>query len=322
MTSAANGNANGETVHEAPAAPSPHVGVVLVTHDRPQLMRRALASVLSQVYDGDITTVIVYDRSEPETSLTSEAHGRRVTVMENRRSAGLAGARNTGVLHLDTDLVAFCDDDDEWLPHKLAAQIARLASRPDVQFVTTAMEVEYGGKSSVRRAGKDVVTIRDLARSRMAMLHSTSFLFRRTAMLDGFGLVDETLPRSMAEDWDLLIRAARMSPIQHVDEPLVRITWGASSYFNDAWHDKNKAHAWLAAHHPEIEEDRVGAGLIFGKLAFGHAVVGDRRAALIYSGRALRRNWHEPRVFLALLVAAGFPGDRIQAALNARGHGI
>ncbi|WP_051750595.1 glycosyltransferase family 2 protein [Phycicoccus jejuensis] len=300
----------------------PDVGVVLATHNRPQLMREALASILGQDYPGRIRVQLVYDRSEPETELESAEPGREVAVTVNHRTPGLAGARNTGVLALDTELVAFCDDDDVWLEGKLRRQVELLVGSAGAEFVTTAMRVDYGDRSTVRLAERDVITVGDMARSRMAMLHSSSFVFRRDAMLDRFGLVDETLPRSMAEDWDLLLRAARSAPIVHVDEPLVGIRWGASSYFNDAWRDKNEAHTWLLANHPEIEADTIGAGLQYGKLAFGHAVLGERREALRWTWRCARRNPRERRWVLALLVCAGVSGEWIQRELNRRGHGV
>lgn len=300
----------------------PAVGVVLATHNRPALVRVALASILGQDYPGDIEVVLVFDRSEPDRTLAREESGRRVRVLTNERTPGLAGARNTGILALRTELVAFCDDDDSWLPGKLRAQVERMLAHPDARFCTTAMRVDWEGRSTVRRAQKEQVTIEDMARSRMAMLHSSSFLFRRTSMVEEFGLVDETLPRSMAEDWDLLIRAARVAPIQHVDEPLVAVLWGASSYFNEAWQDKNEAHEWLIAHHPEILASPVGAGLMLGKLAFGHAALGHRRQAAGFAWRCVRARWREPRAYLALLVLAGVPGKRIQDELNKRGHGI
>jgi glycosyltransferase involved in cell wall biosynthesis len=298
------------------------VGVVVATHNRPELMRRALESIFAQEYAGRIDVALVFDRSEPDHSLERDDARHRVRVMTNARTPGLAGARNTGILSLDTEVVAFCDDDDMWLPVKLEKQLARLHEHPTAEFVTTAMLVDYAGRQSVRVAGKAEVTITDLARSRMAMLHSSSFLFRRAAMLDGFGLVNEELPRSMSEDWDLLLRAARSQPIQHVDEPLVQIQWGQSSYFNDAWRDKNEAHSWLLANFPEIQRDRVGAALQYGKLAFGHAVLGERREACRYAWRASRTNWREPRGLLALGVAGGVSGAWIQRVLNERGHGI
>ncbi|MBR7743694.1 glycosyltransferase family 2 protein [Phycicoccus sp. BSK3Z-2] len=304
------------------AASRPDVGVVLVTHNRPELMRAALASILAQDHPGAIRVVVVFDRSDPDRSLERSEGNRSVSVTTNQRSPGLAGARNTGVLALDTELVAFCDDDDEWLPGKLRAQVERLHREADAEFVTTAMRVDYGDRSTVRLAGREHVGLDDLVRSRMAMLHSTSFLFRRRAMLEGFGMVDETLPRSMAEDWDLLLRAARSAPIAHVDEPLVSIRWGATSYFNEAWADKNEAHSWLLEHHPEIGDDQVGAAMLYGKLAFGHAALGERREALRWAGRCVRRRPREGRWPLALLVVAGVSAEWIQRETNRRGHGV
>ena len=103
--------------------------------------------------------VLVFDRSEPDFSLESEQPGRRVRVIRNTRTPGLAGARNSGVLALTTDLVAFCDDDDVWLPGKVLAQVERLESRPNAVFCTTAMRVDCDGRSTVRRAAVDQVTL-------------------------------------------------------------------------------------------------------------------------------------------------------------------
>jgi hypothetical protein len=157
----------------------------------------------------------------------------------------------------------------------------------------------------------------------MAMLHSSSFLVRREALLDEIGLVDESLPKSMAEDWELLLRASRRRAIVHVDEPLVRITWGASSYFSGQWAVRNAAQHWLLEKYPEITEDRLAAGRAYGSLAFGYAALGERRTAASWARRAIRANWREPRSYLALLVAARVVRWQwLVRQLNARGRGL
>ena len=318
------------TVHEPVGASDPAAGrsdslaitVVIPTHDRPELVRRAVRSVLDQDYDGPVDVLVVFDRAAPDPTMEQELPGRSVRVLANQRTPGLAGSRNTGILAATTSLVAFCDDDDVWLPGKLKAQVAALEAAPGAEFVTTAMTVDFRGERSVRRAGRDSVDHVAFIRSRMAMLHSSSFLIDRAALLDGIGLVDETLPRSMAEDWDLLIRASARRPILHVDEPLVDVTWGASSYFAEQWGDRNDAHLWMLDHYPEIRHDRVGAGLMYGKLAFGCAALGRRGEAVRWAGRAFRVRPLEPRAWLALLVCSGVSWQRISEALNRRGHGI
>jgi len=143
----------------------PSVGVVLPTHDRPGPLRTALAAVLAQDYPGQVSAVVVYDRAEPDLGL---ADGDRVRVAVNARTPGLAGARNTGIGLLDTDLVAFCDDDDEWLPGKLLAQVEALLARPGAEFATCGITVENAGTVHPRLAGRDEVTHADLVRSRSA----------------------------------------------------------------------------------------------------------------------------------------------------------
>ncbi len=300
----------------------PHVGVVLVTHNRPELMRRALHSILAQDYAGAITVHLVHDRCMLDPTLARDDPFRAVRVLHNTRTPGLAGARNTGILSAGSPLVAFCDDDDSWLPAKLTLQTAALLRAPGAAFASTAMVVDYGAHTAVRLAGAETIEHADLLRSRMSMVHSSSFLADRQALLR-IGMVDETIPNSMCEDWDLLLRASRERAIVHVDLPLVRVHWGRSSYFYQQWGVKNIAHLWMLDHHPDILSSAVGAGRVFGQLAFGHAALGQRRSALRWAGRSIRANWREPRAVLALAVAAGVVSDkRVLDSLQRRGHGI
>lgn len=300
----------------------PTVSVIVPTHQRPELVRRAVASIVEQDYPGRVDVIVVFDRCDVDRTVERMGSGVQVIATANTRTPGLAGARNSGIICSQGDLVAFCDDDDAWEPGKLTTQVAALLDQPDAEFATTAMVVDFQGRSNIRLAGKDRVGHLDLLRSRMAMLHSSSFVIWRSALIDGIGLVDETLPQSMAEDWDLLLRAADRQPIVHVDQPLVRIQWGGSSYFVQQWQVRNDAQLWLLEHHPEMGRDPIAAGLSYGKLAFGAAALGRRREALGWAARALRARWREPRAVLALAVCAGLRWEWVARQLNARGHGI
>jgi glycosyltransferase involved in cell wall biosynthesis len=304
-------------------AREPSVGVVLATHNRPELMRRALESILAQEYSGPVTVVVVHDKCAVDQGLVRKEGGRQVLVLANSRTPGLAGARNTGILSLDTELVAFCDDDDVWLPGKLRLQVAALLAVPGAEFASTAMEVDYQGTTTVRLAGAHSVSHEDFLRSRMAMVHSSSFLARLDILMAGIGLVDESIPNSMCEDWDLLLRASRRRPVVHLDQPLIRVLWGGSSYFYQQWAVKNVAHLWMLEHHRDIETSKVGAGRVYGQLAFGHAALGQRRQAFGWAAKSLRTNWREPRALLALAVACRLVSDRqVVDRLQRKGRGI
>ena len=296
----------------------PSVGVVIPTHDRPGPLRAALAAVHAQDYLGQVQVVVVYDRAEPDLEPND-----RVAVLVNGRTPGLAGARNTGILALDTDLVAFCDDDDVWRPGKLRAQVQALRARPEAEFASCGIEVDYAGTVHRRLAGRAEVSHADLLRSRMVMVHSSTYLVRRGALTGGIGLVDETIPGSQNEDWDLALRAARRHPIVNVDEPLVRVIWSASSHYAQQWQSRADALHWMLEHHPELAEDRHGAARVYAQLSFAYACLRRRGEACRWAWRAVRRNWHERRVPFALAVASGVvPGEVVLRQLNARGHGI
>lgn len=298
----------------------PSVGVVVPTRDRPASLRAALAGVRAQDYPGQVSVVIVYDQARPDERL---ADGAGVTVTGNTRTPGLAGARNTGILALRSDLVAFCDDDDEWLPGKLRAQVAALRGRPGAEFASCGILVGWAGTSHPRLAGRAEVTHADLIRSRMVMVHSSTYLAWREALAGGIGLVDETIPGSQNEDWDLALRAARRHPIVNVDVPLVRVTWGASSHYAWDWQTKADSLQWMLARHPELRACRRGAARVYAQLAFAYASQRRRGEACRWAWRALRQNWHERRVPFALAVAAGaVTGDTVLRGLNRRGHGI
>jgi glycosyltransferase involved in cell wall biosynthesis len=264
--------------------------------------------------------VVVYDRAEPDSSL---ADGDRVTVAVNARTPGLAGARNTGILMLDTDLVAFCDDDDEWLPGKLRSQVEAMRARPTAEFASCGILVDYAGACHPRLVGRAEVTHADLLRSRMMMVHSSTYLARRAALIGSIGLVDETIPGGQNEDWDLALRAARRHPIVNVDAPLVRVVWNASSHYAREWGTRADSLHWMLEHHPELADCGPGAARVYAQLSFAYACLRRRGDAVRWGWRALRSNWHERRVPFAMAVAAGVVrGDTVLRYLNSRGHGI
>ena len=302
----------------------PSVGVVIPTRNRPELVRKAIAAVRDQRYPGEVRIVVVYDQTEPDYLLAC-ADDTPVLVLTNWRTSGLAGARNTGILALDTDFVAFCDDDDAWQPDKLRRQVAALLAEPDAEFATCAIEVEYEGNTTPRLAGCSRVTIDELARSRMAMLHSSSFLARREAFTSAerIGLVAEDAPGSQNEDWDLLLRAARRAPIVHLDEPLVRVLWGRTSHYAYEYHTKISSLRWMMQRHPEISGCRPGAARVYGQLACWSAATGNRSQAWQFSKEAVRANWKEPRTAIALAAMTGaVKVENVLSALHKRGRGI
>ncbi|GAA0952627.1 hypothetical protein Vau01_062890 [Virgisporangium aurantiacum] len=285
------------------------------------MLDRAIAAVEAQDYPGEVRTVVVFDQATPDYML-ARAGDRPVMVLVNCRTPGLAGARNTGILNLSTDLVAFCDDDDVWSPKKLRRQVRFLGTG---EFATCAMNVRFDGISTPRLAGMGRVGVPELVRSRMAMLHASSFLIRRAVLGEegALGLVAEDAPGSQNEDWDLLLRAAKRAPVRHLDEPLIEVAWGRTSFFAHQYDTKISSLRWMMERHPEIGLDGVGAGRVYGQLACWSAARGDRSGAVHWVRQAVRSNWREPRAAIALAALSGAVRvETVLGALHKRGRGI
>ncbi|TDC34513.1 glycosyltransferase family 2 protein [Micromonospora sp. 15K316] len=302
----------------------PSVSVVVPTRDRPELLRAAIRAVLDQEHPGAVEVVVVYDQSDPDLSLEELSRpDRRVRVLRNARTPGLAGARNTGSLAASGELVAFCDDDDEWLPGKLAAQVAALTAAPDAEFVSCGIRVSYDGHTVDRVLDRERIVLADLLRDRMTELHPSTFLIRAAALRDGFGLVDEEIPGSYAEDYEFLLRAARSAPLVNLRTPYVLVRWHKRSYFAQRWDTISAALQWLLERYPEFAGQPTGEARVAGQIAFARAASGDRRGALRWARRTLRRNPREPRAYLALAVAGRVVrADAVLRTLHRRGRGI
>lgn len=304
--------------------PLPAIDVVIATRDRPELLRRAVDAVLGQRYRGRVDVTVVFDQSEPDRSLerVDATAGRSVRVTTNARTPGLPGARNTGITSTSNPLVAFCDDDDVWLPGKLDAQVERLSADPDAEWVTTGILVVAGTKVTPRVTDGGWVSAADLARSRVMEAHPSTFLLRRGA-IDGIGLVDEDIPGGYAEDYEWLLRGAARHPIAAVPLPLVEVHWHRSSFFADRWRTIIAGLDYLVDKHPQLRDDPAGYARITGQQAFAHASLGDRDAARGAARRALGSNRREARAYLALLVSTGLvPSAAVLRTLQAFGRSV
>jgi glycosyltransferase involved in cell wall biosynthesis len=277
--------------------------VVVPTRDRPELLRRAVAAILAQTYKGPVECLVVFDQSDPDLPWPDLPPGRTLVVCRNDRTPGLAGARNSGILAASGELVAFCDDDDEWLPEKLAHQVPRLLATPSSVISTTGILVRYQDRTTTRLAPTILVSHRQLLRSRLTELHPSTVLARRDRLLSQVGLVDEEIPGSYAEDYEWLLRASRHGPVLAVPEPLAVIHWHQSSFFADRWRTIISALTYLVDKHRDLHQEPSGLARIYGQIAFAHAALGERKPARRWARRTLSLNRRERRAYLALAIS-------------------
>jgi glycosyltransferase involved in cell wall biosynthesis len=305
----------------APFRP-PSVSVVVPTRDRSALLRRALTAIRAQGYAGEVECIIVFDQADEIVPALDGGRHVEIRALRNARTPGLAGARNTGILAAHGELVAFCDDDDEWLPRKLDAQVD-LMRRTGASTASSGIRLRYDGREHIRLPPAETVTFRDLLRSRRMELHPSTVVVDREALMDRIGLVDEAIPGSYAEDYEWLLRAARVAPIAAVGVPLARIHWHDSSFFATQWETIVSALTYLLDRYPEFASERAGLSRICGQLAFASAGCDRRADARRWARRALRLSPFQPRAYLALAVSSRLvSADRVLRLARAFGKGI
>jgi glycosyltransferase involved in cell wall biosynthesis len=301
----------------------PFVSAIVPTKDRPQLLTRAVQSVIDQDYPGAIECLVVYDGTEPVMPNVLLREGRTVRLLVNSRSPGLAGNRNTGFLAATGDVLGCCDDDDQWLPRKLRAQVELLRRHPEASAAASGFVFSYRGKDIPREAELATLHFSDLINDRHLVANASTYLIPRVTLLEEIGLVDEELPGGYAEDYELLLRAARFGPIACVREPQSRVYLHDSSFFASRWETIIEALLYLLQRVPEFQQDPEGLARIEGQIAFAQAALGHRRSAVRWALRSLRRSRRARQSYAAVAVGTGLVSvDRVMATARRFGRGI
>lgn len=114
---------------------APKVSVVIPAYNAASYLELAIDSVAKQTLD-DLEVIVVDDASTDGTAekarkLLAE-RGLRHKVVTLAVNGGPSVARNSGVALASGEYVAFLDADDEWLPKKLALQVALMSAHPQV----------------------------------------------------------------------------------------------------------------------------------------------------------------------------------------------
>jgi len=139
----------------------------------------------------------------------------KIKVIQEARS-GPSPARNAGISAALGSYVAFLDDDDRWLPHKLDVQVRALQSSPEASLCS-------GDLNMIDEAGDVIGSNITLARSYETVLR-TGWGFMPSTMMCALELVrsvgsfDES--RRFVEDLDLCIRVLDVGPALVLGEVL------------------------------------------------------------------------------------------------------
>lgn len=280
----------------------PTVSVVIPTRGRPELVRDSVRGAVAQDYAGDLEIVVVHDQEPVDETLAELGTPTRpVRALANTGTPGLAGARNAGLAATSAEIVASLDDDDVWHASKLHQQVARLQADPSLIVVGSGIRLMLPDDIVADWPARDeIVTNERLLRNRVKELHSSTLVMRRTAF-ERAGLYDETLPHGYAEDYDWVLRAARVGRVGCVTEPLADINKRHQSWYAGRSENTLEALSAFLERHPEIRTSRRGYARLLGQMGFVESVMGRRTDAVRHATRGLLAWPLTPHVWLAFV---------------------
>ncbi len=201
----------------------PAVSVIIPTHNRPELLKQAILSVLRQTFtDFEVIVIDDGDREAGTETVVSSFNDSRIRyIAQENPHSGAPSARNRGAKESSAELLAFLDDDDEWLPHKLERQVKGMKeASADIFFCFSSVIMSYDGKESLNCVEDGMGDFAERALRRFSGTMTSSIVVRRGAFLSVGGF-DEAFPSH--QEAEFMIRLAERYQGLGISEPLVRM---------------------------------------------------------------------------------------------------
>lgn len=193
-------------------SPSELVSVVIPTRNRPHLVRRAVLGALAQTHRA-LEVIVVIDGPDPATVVKlGSISDPRLTVIALEKNRGAAEARNLAVREAHGAWIAFLDDDDEWLPEKIEAQLAAIPADLKYPLISCRCRVETARGSFVwpRRLATPRDDIADYLFVRRGLFKGETFAPTTTLLAPRALLLEVPIPVSQFDDWEWLIVVGRV----------------------------------------------------------------------------------------------------------------
>ncbi len=192
------------------------VSAIITTYNRAELLPRAIDSVLSQGRPAD-EVIIVNDGSDDTTWDYLTTLPGEITVL-HQINQGISAARNAAIEKASGEWLAFLDDDDEWLPHKLETQLRLVNAHPQYQLCHgEELWIRNNRRvNPMKKHRKQGGWIYPNCLPMCVISPSTAMLHRDIPTT--IGMFDTRLPA--CEDYDLWLRICSVHPVLYTDIPL------------------------------------------------------------------------------------------------------
>jgi glycosyltransferase involved in cell wall biosynthesis len=195
----------------------PMVSVIVPTQNRPEMLKRAIESILSQTYP-NFEIIVINDGGEEVEGIIGPLNGRRnIRIINHESPKERSAARNSGLKAARGNYIAYLDDDDRYYPDHLRILVNFMESNK----VKVAYTDAYRANEELEN-GIYVVKSRQLQFSNnfdpdkflVENLFPNLCIMHAKSCLHDVGLFDETLETH--EDWEMWIRLSRQYCFHHI----------------------------------------------------------------------------------------------------------
>ncbi|MGB5634214.1 MAG: glycosyltransferase family A protein [Waterburya sp.] len=200
------------------------VTVVIPTFKRCDYLSQAINSVCQQTYS-NFDCLVVNDY--PPDGLIIEKmiasfNDDRLCLINRDRTGGGNAARNTGIMEAQGDIIAFLDDDDCWLPHKLQRHIEQHLANPQAGLVFSGIIKRWENDVIQPKVAKGMLpengVISAMRQGKFCPVTTSGVTVRRECFTS-CGLFDVNL--ASFQDWDMWYRIALDYDFDCIDEALI-----------------------------------------------------------------------------------------------------
>jgi glycosyltransferase involved in cell wall biosynthesis len=193
------------------------------TRNRARLVGATINAILGQTFR-DLEVIIVDDCSRDDTENVIRGYtDERIRYFKHDSGRLVAVNRNYAMSQATGDYLAFCDDDDIWLPDKLDKELREFARDPRLGLVC-ANAIIFNEKGDVRPFHRAGLTDRDFTLRALLLdnkIISSSVMVRKS-VIDDIGMMDTSPALVTGQDYELWLRIARKYPVKYLDIPLIR----------------------------------------------------------------------------------------------------
>ena len=282
------------------------ISVIIPTYKRPIELERAIKSALAQV-DVAFEILVVNDCKEDTgvKALIDKLNDKRIIYLDNERTKGGNGSRNTAIGYSKGGYLAFLDDDDEWYADKLKEQLLSLNGLSNEWGgAYCAFQVEVNDKWTDYTNLSDGNLFCDLLSGR-AEINAGSTLFIKKSVVEDIGLFAEDLVRH--QDLEFLARFFAKYKIAVANKVLAKIyghniTKNINSIEQNKliFLEKIKEHIHRL---PVTLQNRIYA-YQFRELAVLFAMNGDNKKALHYLKKSISYGFMFPTRYISVFLYA------------------